>query len=610
VLLVVVIGAAAAAIANRTAQGQADATTRVMPANTMFYASLNTHTDQLPNFNVIADAWKDSKEAKMLASGLELAFTQAGLSWEEDVQPWLGDRVAVGLVDLGGMEEARADGDFNYRTPFFLVAAQTKDRAKSDEVLANLRKQLESKIEPNGFITTTVGDETHRGIPLVYMTTEYSSFMSETPSQPQDTLAYATVDDMIVVTSSRAQLHQIIDAALDGRNLSASENFKTVMSTLPDQNAGVLYMDYGQLMPAYFDMITGVSTNAPIFLLCEYEAKSKDATPDTDCVKQRQEEEQRRAEQQRQLEEQMQELRDMLQAIGGVGMVMSYEPTGVRFDMAAQYDIDKMPEDMRAAYANQTPASGRVFASIPASAIAAVNLNLQNAQWDQAFDLDQYAMQLEQMDVTKEEALAKLAELQKLIGVDLKTDLLDLLKGEAAFIMLPKAEQTQSEFGFSLPFQFAAMFESSDAAKAASSLDKVVQAVSALTGEDSVKWQSLSGLPYSVVLDPDGAPMLTYGVVDGRLVIGTDSDTLLAIDNAEQAPLSNDALFKQAGLQKGQILLVTDGVNVDKALPEVKALDGYTLSILGVGTADGAPIALPEGGFLKDEQGTIVIPKL
>ena len=69
-------------------------------------------------------------------------------------------------------------------------------------------------------------------------------------------------------------------------------------------------------------------------------------------------------------------------------------------------------------------------------------------------------------------------------------------------------------------------------------------------------------------------------------------------------------LFKQAGLQKGQILLVTDGVDFDKTLPAVKALDGYTLSILGVGTTDGAPIALPEGGFLKDEQGTIVIPKL
>ena len=69
-------------------------------------------------------------------------------------------------------------------------------------------------------------------------------------------------------------------------------------------------------------------------------------------------------------------------------------------------------------------------------------------------------------------------------------------------------------------------------------------------------------------------------------------------------------LFKQAGLQKGQIVLVTDSVDSDKTLATVKALDGYTLSILGVGTSDGAPVALPEGGFLKDEQGTIVVPKL
>ena len=69
-------------------------------------------------------------------------------------------------------------------------------------------------------------------------------------------------------------------------------------------------------------------------------------------------------------------------------------------------------------------------------------------------------------------------------------------------------------------------------------------------------------------------------------------------------------LFKQSGLQKGQILLVTDSVDSDKTLATVKALDNYTVSILGVGTTEGAPVALPEGGFLKDEQGTIVVPKL
>ena len=81
------------------------------------------------------------------------------------------------------------------------------------------------------------------------------------------------------------------------------------------------------------------------------------------------------------------------------------------------------------------------------------------------------------------------------------------------------------------------------------------------------------------------------------------SNTALVLEKAVE-------LFKQAGLQKGQILLVTDGVDGDKTLPRIKALDKYQLSILGVGTDDGAPIALPDGGFLKDERGTIVVSKL
>lgn len=81
------------------------------------------------------------------------------------------------------------------------------------------------------------------------------------------------------------------------------------------------------------------------------------------------------------------------------------------------------------------------------------------------------------------------------------------------------------------------------------------------------------------------------------------SNTASALEKAVE-------LLKQAGLQKGRILLVTDGVDVDKTLPAVRTLDKYQLSILGVGTDDGAPIALPEGGFVKDERGNIVVPKL
>ncbi len=69
-------------------------------------------------------------------------------------------------------------------------------------------------------------------------------------------------------------------------------------------------------------------------------------------------------------------------------------------------------------------------------------------------------------------------------------------------------------------------------------------------------------------------------------------------------------LLKQAGLQSGEILLITDGIDFERSISKVEALSGYHLSILGVGTEGGAPIKKASGGFFKDALGNINIPKL
>lgn len=72
------------------------------------------------------------------------------------------------------------------------------------------------------------------------------------------------------------------------------------------------------------------------------------------------------------------------------------------------------------------------------------------------------------------------------------------------------------------------------------------------------------------------------------------------------------ALLKNSGYQQGQILLVTDGMNesqsseVTQLLTETK----HSLSILAIGTKQGAPITLKNGNLLKDNLGTIVIPQV
>ena len=71
-------------------------------------------------------------------------------------------------------------------------------------------------------------------------------------------------------------------------------------------------------------------------------------------------------------------------------------------------------------------------------------------------------------------------------------------------------------------------------------------------------------------------------------------------------------LLQQAGITHGDVLLITDGIDDADTPSVVKTLvsHGHRLSILGVGTKVGAPIPADNGGFLKDDKGSIVIPKL
>lgn len=83
-------------------------------------------------------------------------------------------------------------------------------------------------------------------------------------------------------------------------------------------------------------------------------------------------------------------------------------------------------------------------------------------------------------------------------------------------------------------------------------------------------------------------------------------------NRAELALQQAEKLLRQAGLRSGHMLLISDGVEGDAAQKAAShALgQGYSVSALGVGTAQGAPVVMPGGGFYKDSSGGIVLPKL
>jgi Ca-activated chloride channel family protein len=72
------------------------------------------------------------------------------------------------------------------------------------------------------------------------------------------------------------------------------------------------------------------------------------------------------------------------------------------------------------------------------------------------------------------------------------------------------------------------------------------------------------------------------------------------------------ALLKQGALGQGRILLIGSSLTDEERQGIRRALGEQSaqLLMLGIGTAEGAPIAQEDGSFLKDEQGAIRVPQL
>lgn len=90
-----------------------------------------------------------------------------------------------------------------------------------------------------------------------------------------------------------------------------------------------------------------------------------------------------------------------------------------------------------------------------------------------------------------------------------------------------------------------------------------------------------------------------------EIVPAQGSNTALALQKAME-------LLQGSGSEAGSIWLFTDSPINDAAQDIAAAINdqGFTLSVMGFGSEQGAPIPKDDGGFVKDRQGNIVIVKL
>jgi Ca-activated chloride channel homolog len=108
------------------------------------------------------------------------------------------------------------------------------------------------------------------------------------------------------------------------------------------------------------------------------------------------------------------------------------------------------------------------------------------------------------------------------------------------------------------------------------------------------------------------SPLTTDAATIAALVESLATELMPAQGSRADRALALAAdLLEQAGISAGDILLITDGVTDRDAQAAAVLHDhGVRVSVLGVGTAQGAPIPLAQGGLYTDPKGDIVVARL
>ena len=126
-------------------------------------------------------------------------------------------------------------------------------------------------------------------------------------------------------------------------------------------------------------------------------------------------------------------------------------------------------------------------------------------------------------------------------------------------------------------------------------------------GEGQVALIAYAGEPYVV------SPLTEDAKTIAALVPVLTIDVMPVAGNQLGAALRKAGeLLAQAGVPHGDVIVIADSAGDTPAAgvaAEVRAA-GHRVSVLAVGTSDGAPVTAPGQGYLKDASGAIVIAKL
>ena len=235
VAVVVLVGGllAAAAIAFLALHGSGDRLTALTPDDSDLYATvmLNPSTSQKLHLNALARKFPDvpsNDPGKQLDSTLQDSLRGSGLSYRDDIKPWLGHQVS-----LAGRTRGTLDG-----APALAMLVDATDEGRATAALDRYRgssggRAYDWKRADHGGVTVWAGTLKNRG----------------SGSTLDAASVYAVVDHMAVFANDQGYADEVIDT-VQGRhgNLASASGYRQTMRRLPSDWVASAYVNAAPLV--------------------------------------------------------------------------------------------------------------------------------------------------------------------------------------------------------------------------------------------------------------------------------------------------------------------------------------------------------------------------
>jgi hypothetical protein len=450
---------------------------RYMPADTVLFLSvqLRPEGDLLKNWQRIRDAFA---EVPAIQEGLQEFQSEAQeelpFDWKTDVDPWVGQHLAIGIVNLETLmedvsPEAIEMGDIDTAVeemPPFILAVDVQDR----EALQNFVKVVKTEMENEGI---AVQESSYAGTTIYGFSHEGNDFF------------FALREEKVALVSNQQAL---LEGALEREepdSLAADTEFLALLDRLPQDGLAMGYAAYERLRQ---EMRATMSEAQDLPLPEAWGA-----------------------------------------GVRAAGFTLQAESEGLRVQAAATLDLAAMAEAGLKDYYEKMrePHPGRSLEFMPKeAALAFIGRDIYGA----------WQLQKSQMQQLNPESYADmqgtLEDLAIQTGLNIEEDILSWMTGEYALFMAPGEGELS---GAGLPsFHAGFIFEVADQEKAQQAMDKIENLLQE-EGDLTFSTQEIEGVEARVVPALQMLGYLPgYAFVDNFLIIAIDEASFSSAFQAQR----------------------------------------------------------------------------